>query len=134
VSVEDSAKLCKTYSGPSVEAACGVREVDEISVTPDFLSKIVEKGEVNFVILDVRAANQFAMCSLGGSVNIPLDELRERVAEVEKGVDVYCVCRRGVASRTATTLLREQRGENVWSVDGGLNRWSKDVDEGFPFY
>ena len=103
-------------------------------------------------ILDVRAASQFAISALLGSVSCPLADLQReshlrgeagldalllRVglseAHVASGQPVYVMCRRGVDSVTATRLLRA-RGLAAFNVTGGLTAWAAAVDASFPLY
>lgn len=69
-------------------------------------------------------------------------ELKGRLAEVNEAtnqgkVPVYVICRRGIASRTATDLLISTEafnGGRVVNVDGGLVEWNATVDSQFPAY
>ena len=47
---------------------------------------------------------------------------------------IYFICRRGIASVSATNLLLENGFRDVWNIDGGLTEWKKKIDENFPFY
>eukprot|EP00804_Cyclotella_cryptica_P004773 CCRYP_004866-RA/>CCRYP_004866-RA protein AED:0.03 eAED:0.03 QI:72/1/1/1/1/1/2/42/614 len=97
------------------------------------------------VLLDVRVTRQYEMCSLDGSVNIPLVELEtklDKVDELSNGIlPVYCLCRRGIASVEATRIIQRSIEEgkykkihSVYNIDGGLNSWVKTVDSEFPWY
>ena len=46
------------------------------------------------VLLDVRTVGEFNMGHMDGFKNIPVDELRERINEIEKGKPVYLICQR----------------------------------------
>jgi adenylyltransferase/sulfurtransferase len=104
----------------------------------------IRRGGVEHVLLDVRVKEQFAMCSLEGSTNIPLAELEsqiDRVEELSGGVKpVFCLCRRGIASAYAThkideaTKKRGLRIHAVRNITGGLAAWSAEVDPYFPKY
>lgn len=131
-----------------------------------------------FFLLDVRNRTQYAICSLSHSHNIPLSELSNRMADVEKLREleyersqkneesekvrefschfgreslyilidfllnfliflpqrpIYVMCRRGVASLSAVSLLRSA-GLPAVNVDGGLVSWKQNVDISFPLY
>jgi len=97
------------------------------------------------VLLDVRVTRQYEMCSLEGSINIPLERLEaelDKVAELSRGeLPVYCLCRRGIASAEATRLIQQWMDEgkcsgiySVYNLKGGLNSWVKTVDSEFPQY
>ena len=81
---------------------------------------------------DVRTPAEFAAGALPGAVNIPLDELRDRLSEVPHApVVVYCQV--GQRGHTATVLLRE-RGLDAVNLDGGYRTWvaSQRLDQRVP--
>lgn len=92
------------------------------------LSRAVQWNELEeyrsrgYEILDVRTAREFARGAIPGSVNIPIDELRERINEIS-GSDVVVTCQVGLRGHTATLLLNEL-GLNALSLDGGYQTWS----------
>ncbi len=99
---------------------------------------------VDHLLLDVRVKKQFEMCSIEGSINIPLAQLKDglqRVEEMSKGQKpIYCLCRRGIASTEATKILQEAIStthpqiHSVYNITGGLQAWKRQVDDSFPNY
>lgn len=93
-------------------------------------------GEDDFVVLDVRPASQFRMCSLGASRSVPLEALDDKVvgelAEARKRVVV--LCRRGNRSQTACRRLLDGGVQDAVDVRGGLQAWHHQVDSSFPLY
>ena len=92
------------------------------------LSRAVQWNELEdyrsrgYEILDVRTAREFARGAIPNSVNIPVDELRERIGEIN-GSDIVVTCQVGLRGHTATLLLNEL-GFNALSLDGGYQTWS----------
>jgi NADPH-dependent 2,4-dienoyl-CoA reductase/sulfur reductase-like enzyme/rhodanese-related sulfurtransferase len=74
-------------------------------------------------ILDVRTAHEFGSGRIPGSVNVPVDELRERIAELPTNRLVVVTCAAGLRGHTATALLRDS-GYDAVNLDGGYNTWS----------
>lgn len=72
-------------------------------------------------LLDVRSAKEFAEGSIPGAINIPIDDLRERISEIPKE-NVVVLCQVGQRGHTATVLLREQ-GVDATNLDGGYLTW-----------
>lgn len=71
-------------------------------------------------ILDVRTEKEFADGHIEGSVNIPLDEINERLGEVKKlKQPIIAVCRSGRRSGLATKQLRRE-GFSVHNGGGWL--------------
>ncbi len=78
-----------------------------------------EKG---YALVDVRGAGEYARGTIPGSVNIPVDEIRERISEfTNKNVVVNCQV--GQRGHTAALLLKEY-GFNALNLDGGYFTWS----------
>ncbi|MBQ7529034.1 hypothetical protein IJT10_03920 [bacterium] len=58
--------------------------------------------------------------------NIPVDELRERLDEIECGKDVYVMCQSGLRSYIASRIL-SQHGFNCFSLAGGFRLYNTAV-------
>jgi len=96
------------------------------------------------VLLDVRVPRQYEMCSLEGSINLPLEQLESKldlVGELSRGeLPVYCLCRRGMFSAVATRIIQNSiengtaNEHSVYNIAGGLTSWVKTVDSEFPQY
>ena len=81
-------------------------------------------------ILDVRSARECEQTRIEGSVNVPLNRLRERVADVPRGPRIVVHCASGYRSAIATSLLKQCGYENVADLAGGLKAWMATVPEG----
>ena len=94
-------------------------------VAENQISGLVETLQWNEVgthnLLDVRAKSEFAAGSIPGAINIPVDELRERISEVPTH-DVLVLCQVGQRGHTATLLLNEL-GMDAKNLDGGYRTW-----------
>ncbi len=71
--------------------------------------------------VDVRTRDEFAGGSLPGAINIPIDELRERLSELDS-CDVVVSCQAGQRGHTAALLLN-QLGFRAKNLDGGYATW-----------
>lgn len=91
------------------------------------LVRTVQWSEVNgyrergSVLVDVRTRKEFSDGSLPGAVNIPVDEIRERVEEV-RGSSLVVICQGGQRAHTATLLFTEL-GLDAKNLDGGYQTW-----------
>ena len=81
--------------------------------------------QVNVQILDVRTPEEYAAGHLAGSLLIPLQELKQRLAEVPRGVRIIALCHAGVRSAQATRLLLLE-GIDVVNLQGGIVRWQQE--------
>jgi NADPH-dependent 2,4-dienoyl-CoA reductase/sulfur reductase-like enzyme/rhodanese-related sulfurtransferase len=73
-------------------------------------------------LIDVRTPGEFNAGHVDGAINIPVDDLRERFAEIPKE-NVIVTCQVGQRGHTASTLLREL-GIKASNLDGGYKTWS----------
>lgn len=78
----------------------------------------------------------FAVFSLENCTDPQIQASLEKVESLSKGCElpVYCMCRRGIDSRSAVALLLKVGFSNVKDVRGGLTEWAKVVDVEFPTY
>lgn len=74
----------------------------------------------NGIFLDVRPSDVIGMGMVPGAKNIPLEELRDRIEELPKGVPIYVYCSVGAESYIATRMLR-QHGFDARNMSGGYS-------------
>ncbi|MEH6890920.1 CoA-disulfide reductase [Bacillus sp. JJ864] len=84
------------------------------------IDEIVEKGGY---LIDVREPNELKQGIIKGSVNIPLDELRERLHELPTNQEIYITCQLGMRGYVAARILKEN-GYEVKNVDGGFKLYA----------
>ena len=70
-------------------------------------------------LLDTRTAGEYSRGHIEGFKNIPVDELRERMGEIQPGKPVYVICQSGLRSYIATRIL-EGYGFEVYNFAGGF--------------
>ena len=71
------------------------------------------------ILLDVRLPIEFANGNLPGSINIPLDTLRQRLSELDKNKLILTYCKMGLQGYLASCILR-QNGFKVKNMTGGM--------------
>lgn len=74
-------------------------------------------------LVDVRTPLEVARGAIDGSVNIPLDELRERLHELPSDQPIYVTCQVGLRGYLATRILQEN-GFVAKNLDGGYKLYS----------
>ena len=77
----------------------------------------------NKFLLDVRTPDEFSLGSLPGAVNIPLDELRDRLAELPKDKMIYTFCAVGLRGYLAYRILTQHGFDKVRNLSGGLKTY-----------
>jgi len=82
-------------------------------------TKVVHLADLaGATIVDVRKRAEFDCGHIPGAVNLPLDELRERLGEVERGQLTITYCQLGQRGYLATRIL-SQAGYDVANLSGG---------------
>ena len=81
------------------------------------VEKLPHDGSVT--LLDTRTLDEYSRGHIDGFKNIPVDELRERIHEIESGKSVYVICQSGLRSYIATRIL-EGYGYEVYNFAGGF--------------
>ncbi|MQQ80691.1 CoA-disulfide reductase [Lactococcus lactis] len=89
------------------------------------LAAELTKGKV---LLDVRNPNELAKGKFKNSQNIPLDDLRERLNELDKKTEYIVSCQSGLRSYNAERILK-QEGYKVKNLDGAFGLYSKVTKE-----
>lgn len=106
--------------------------IDNISkgVLKQWFLEDVEKlpRDGSAVLLDTRTVGEYSRGHIDGFINIPVDELRERLDEVEKGKPVYVICQSGLRSYIATRILAEN-GYECYNFAGGFRFYDVVVND-----
>ncbi len=114
----------------SSEIPGGVREL-----TASDLKQKMDSGAA-LTLIDVREEYEWDITNLGklGAKLIPLGEVSERMAEIDKSSDVVVYCRSGKRSESAIRHLQAQGYTNLYNLKGGINGWATDVDPSMGTY
>lgn len=90
-------------------------------VTTAQWSDVSNLRDAGYQMLDVRNSTEFSHGSIPGSINIPVDELRERAKELPNK-KLLVNCQVGQRGHTASLLLNEM-GFDATNLDGGYLTW-----------
>ena len=127
------------------ELFCGMAATDKdsglnlLDVSERITVEEFSKLNQNHLLIDVRSANEFEICQLNNSINVPIksllaDKIDEKLRQEMKQKDVFVVCRRGNDSQLAVKYLSEKQSIKSRDLIGGLHEWAKVVDKNFPVY
>jgi len=82
------------------------------------------------IILDVRGVDEYAQGHIANSVNIPLDQVMNKIDELKKYKKIYIHCKRGGRARTAFDALTHAGLNNLVCIsDAGMDAWEQ---RGYP--
>ena len=90
------------------------------------VEKLPRDGSVS--LLDSRTAEEYENGHAEGFINIPLDDLRERLGELERGKPVYVMCQSGLRSYLACRILM-QNGFDCYNFSGGYRFYAAVTED-----
>jgi NADPH-dependent 2,4-dienoyl-CoA reductase/sulfur reductase-like enzyme/rhodanese-related sulfurtransferase len=77
----------------------------------------------NELLLDVRTVKEFYTGHISGSVNIPVDDLRNHLYEIPKDKKIYIYCQIGLRGYLAQRILLQSGYTEVYNISGGYKLW-----------
>jgi rhodanese-related sulfurtransferase len=91
------------------------------------------------ILLDCRRQEELQVASVEGAVHIPMDQIEQRSEELEtdgggRDHQVLVICHTGRRSLRVAATLRALGFPNAYSVAGGIDLWSVDIDPRVPRY
>jgi len=123
------------------EQFCGVRgqeapapvAVGLAETTVEELKSRLDRHDPVF-ILDVRNPEEYHICHLPGSTLLPLPELPQRFAELDREREMVVHCKSGMRSAKAVQFLRQQGFDKLKNLKGGILAWADKIDRSLPKY
>jgi molybdopterin/thiamine biosynthesis adenylyltransferase/rhodanese-related sulfurtransferase/molybdopterin converting factor small subunit len=115
------------------EQFCGITPHAEVQVgaefeiTPAELKARMDRGD-DFVLVDVREPEEYAIARIPGSRLIPRATLPERLHDLSSADEIIVHCKSGARSGMAVDFLKQAGYRKVKNLVGGILRWSDDVD------
>ncbi|XP_072751183.1 adenylyltransferase and sulfurtransferase MOCS3 [Anoplolepis gracilipes] len=109
----------------------------------------IAKGDSKSILIDVRSPEEYEICHLQDSINIPFTQLSkdhnlniirnniEKAQEELRPIDMYILCRRGNDSQKAVQYLKKLFTDDtlrIKDIIGGIYAWSNKIDPRFPKY
>jgi rhodanese-related sulfurtransferase len=95
-------------------------------------------GERPALLLDVREPWEVALAAITlpgqATLNIPLQTLPQRLAELDAERPTVCICHHGMRSQQAAMFLQRNGFAAVYNLAGGVDAWSLDVDAAVARY
>jgi len=106
----------------------------DYEITPEELKSLRDAGN-GVTVLDVREPWEYSAARIEGSKHIPMGDVPARFnQELDPEEHIVVVCHHGVRSMNVTAWLRQQGFEKVQSLQGGIDRWARQIDPAVPVY
>jgi rhodanese-related sulfurtransferase len=105
-----------------------------LEITPLELRQRLEARE-SIRVIDVREPWEYDVCRLEGAELIPMGDVPAALPRLDgEEAPLVVYCHHGVRSLRVADWLRRQGLEQVWSLAGGIDRWSEEIDPKVPRY
>lgn len=118
-SAKDPVNIAGFTASNILKKDCSIFHWDEVGSIDS------EKG----ILIDVRAPEEYKLGTIKGSVNIPLDEIRERLDEIPGNKDIYVFCQVGLRGYLAARILVQKGYKNVKNLSGGYKTYQMAVQK-----
>lgn len=102
-------------------------------LSPQELAQEIAAGQ-KLVLLDVRGEDELEISKMEGIVHIPMQDVPERISELDAEADTVVICRSGGRSARVAAFLLQNGFTKVRNLAGGMNLWATDVDPKLPVY
>ena len=97
------------------------------TITPVELKTKLDAGEKP-VLLDVREAWEYALCSIDGSINISMSSINQILNDLKPNDETIVICHHGMRSFQVGNFLEGNGFNKISNLEGGVDAWSKTVD------
>jgi rhodanese-related sulfurtransferase len=105
-----------------------------MEITPRDVKLRLEAGEP-LRLIDVREPAEYAIARIEGADLIPMNSVPQALPDLDaEEAPIVVYCHHGVRSLNVVAWLRQQGIENAFSMAGGIDRWSCEVDARVPRY
>ncbi len=125
--VEDLQKIEQAYAPPYSSAKDPVAVAGYVAsnilsgnMDPLYWREMRDADPTKVAIVDVRTADEFALSSIPGAINVPLDDMRQRMAQLPIDRPLYLYCGVGLRGYLASCILRQNGFKKVRNLVGGL--------------
>ncbi len=93
---------------------------------------IVENQD--FILLDVRELPELNICKLEYTEHIPMGQLPNNLAKLDKSKTIVVYCRSGGRSGACVDYLLGQGFKDVFNLEGGILAWAEKIDRSLAIY
>ena len=106
----------------------------DYEITPEEVKNLADRRDP-FKLIDVREPWEHEAACIEGSTLVPMGEVPTRAhQELDPEDHIVVYCHHGVRSMNVTAWLRQQGFEKAQSMAGGIDAWSRRVDQKVPVY
>ncbi|MWN06105.1 MULTISPECIES: rhodanese-like domain-containing protein [unclassified Gilliamella] len=104
-------------------------------ITPTELAEKLNQFD-NIFLLDVREANEVAICNINGATHIPMNLIPLYLDKIPDEIDIIIYCHHGIRSLNVANYLAENGFDTdyLYNLTGGIDAWACIIDQQMPRY
>ena len=88
---------------------------------------LLQTKPADTILLDVREPMELELASVQGALHIPMNQIPDRLNEIDKGKTIICLCHSGGRSAQVAAFLEHRGYPSVVNLLGGIHSWSLEV-------
>jgi adenylyltransferase/sulfurtransferase len=125
-------KQCGATGPTQIPAENNIKWKDFMSIYND------PKFSQDAILIDVRSKEMYDVVNLDNAISLPLGTMTGLSKEdlvkynVQENKKVYVMCKRGIASKSATNHLLKLGFKDVFNIEGGFTSYNKEIDPNTP--
>jgi adenylyltransferase/sulfurtransferase len=119
------------------EAFCGIGTEPSYAgpeITVEELKAELDRPGQDIVLIDVREPHEWEIAHIEGARLIPLNQLPERLGELDGHSEIVTHCHHGARSMKALEIMKGAGFSKVRSLAGGIDAWAERVEPGLARY
>jgi len=86
-------------------------------LTPEM---IINRDKEDTILVDVRTAEEVALGTIEGAINISVNDIRQKLSRLDKSKAIYLFCGVGMRGYIAARILAQNGFDRVYNLSGGL--------------
>lgn len=103
------------------------------TITPAEFAELRGRGEAPLLV-DVREPQEYELARVEGAELMPLSRFDEWAPRLDPKREIVFMCHHGIRSAQVCAFLARAGFKNLSNLDGGIARWSDEVDPRVPHY
>jgi rhodanese-related sulfurtransferase len=99
----------------------------KFEIDPPGIEELMKSGDKDYIIVDTRGRNAFREGHIPTAISMPIEELRDKFAELpkDKKIILYCYNITCLRAPKAALFLARNGYDNIVELIGGFEEWSK---------
>lgn len=106
---------------------------DGLEIDVHILASMLAEN-VPHTVLDVREADEIAICKIDGSRSIPMQQVPQHLDTLPREQPLIILCHHGMRSAMVADFLQKNGFSNALNLVGGISAWARHIDPNMPRY